>query len=172
MSTLSRHLNQKRGTCGGYISRFEDEVSGVLQLPPEQIYFPNEQRSGLKPVAQYDLEGNLLAVHRSRKHAEQATGVQRFFISACCSGDQKTAGGFMWKDYAEGQGKIQPYSREWAGKQNGKPVKCYDKKTGEFICQFPSIREAAEKTNGRGSSIGGAIRRNGTSGGFRWKFAE
>lgn len=172
MPTLSRHLNQKRGTCGGYIARFEDEVRDVAQLPEEQIYFQNEQRNGLRPVSQFDLEGNLLAVHRSRKHAEEATGIPAEQISSCCVGLQKTAGGFMWKNFESGVEKIDPYSREYPGKLNAKKVNCYDKKTGAFLCSYHSLKEAAEKTGIRDCSIGGAIRRNGTSGGFRWKFAE
>lgn len=172
MPTLSRHLNQKRGTCGGYIARFEEEVHDLKQLPTEQIYFPNEQRNGRRAVSQFDLEGNLLAVHRSRKHAANVTGVSRNQISTCCMGQQKTAGGFMWKDYVEGETKIPPYSRILPGKMNAKAVECYDKKTGKLICRYSSIREAAEKTNRRESSIGGAIRRKGTSGGFCWKFAD
>ena len=172
MPTLSRHLNNKRGTCGGYIARFEDEVSKVTHLPESEIYFPNEQRSGLRPVAQYDLEGNLLAVHRSRKHAEQATGVPAPLISSCCSEIQKTAGGFMWKDYLEGETKIPPYAPILPGKMNAKAVECYDRKTGKLLSRYSSIREAAEETSGRASSIGCAIRRNGTSGGYRWKFAN
>lgn len=172
MPTLSRHLNNKRGTCGGYIARFEDEVSKVTHLPESEIYFPNEQRSGLRPVAQYDLEGNLLAVHRSRKHAEETTGIPRCQISASCIGQQKTAGGFMWKDYVDGQEKIPPLERILSGKLNAKAVNCYDKKTGAFLCSYHSLREAAEKTGIRDSSIGCAIRRKGTSGGLRWEFAE
>lgn len=104
--TLSAHLNQRRGTCGGYIARFEDEVPNVEQLTEEQIYFPNEQRNGLRPVAQYDLEGDLLAVHRSRKHAEQATGIPACQISSCCIGAQKTAGGYIWRNIMPYEGRL------------------------------------------------------------------
>lgn len=172
MPTLSRHLNQKRGTCGGYIARFEDEVPNVEQLTEEQIYFPNEQRNRIRPVAQYDLEGNLLAVHRSRKHAAQATGVSRCLISACCSGEQKMAGGYMWKDYQEGLDKIPAYTRDWAGHQNAKAVNCYDGMTGQYIKTYRSITDAAAEINGCACSIGGAIRRNGKSAGFFWRFAD
>ena len=172
MSTLSRHLNQKRGTCGGYIARFEDEVPGVVQLGEDQIYFPNEQRSGLRPVAQYDKEGNLLAVHRSRKHAEQATGVSRYLISACCSGAQTSAGGFMWRDCQKSPAKIQPYTRDWGGRQNAKAVNCYDGKTREFIKTYRSIEDAASEIGCCGCSIGNAIRRSGTSAGYYWQFAD
>ena len=170
--TLSRHLNNRRGTCGGYIARFEDEVPGVEQLGEDQVYFPNEQRNGLRPVAQYDKEGNLLAVHRSRKHAEMATGIPSCQISACCSGDQTSAGGFMWRDHQEGLDKIQPYTRDLPGRQNAKAVNCYDGETGEYIRTYRSIRDAASETDGCACAIAGAIRRNGKSGGYYWRFAE
>lgn len=50
-----------------------------------------------KPVSQYDVAGNLIAVYASGIAAEQITGIPRYAISKCCVGQRKTAGGYVWK---------------------------------------------------------------------------
>lgn len=54
--------------------------------------------SNSKPVAQYNKDGELLAVFRSRTEAEEITGVQHQCIGRCVRGERKTAGGYIWKD--------------------------------------------------------------------------
>ena len=50
-----------------------------------------------KPVAQYTLEGILVATYPSIKEAERQTGINAVNISYCCKGKLKTAGGYIWK---------------------------------------------------------------------------
>lgn len=50
-----------------------------------------------KPVAQYDLSGNLISIYHSGRHASRITNIFQTAISACCTGKVKTAGGFKWK---------------------------------------------------------------------------
>ncbi len=50
-----------------------------------------------KKVGQYDLQGNLINIYNSRKEASNAVGVDPSSIGKCCNGNQKTAGGFIWK---------------------------------------------------------------------------
>ena len=170
--TLSRHLNNRRGTCGGYIARFTNEVPGLTQLPENQTYFPNEQRSQLRPVGQYDMEGNLLSVHRSRKDAARATGVPQPQISSCCTGCQKSAGGFMWRDFEEGKDKIEPFFREKSEytKSLAKPVSCYIPVDNKPFRSFGSLKEAAREIGISETAIGQSLRSGWKAAGFIWKY--
>lgn len=49
------------------------------------------------PVAQYTLDGKLIAEHLSMKEAERQTGVCTPNIYRCCIGERKTAGGYIWR---------------------------------------------------------------------------
>ena len=49
-----------------------------------------------KSVAQYDTDGNLLAVYPSRREAGRAINMSGETISAAITGRLKTAGGFVW----------------------------------------------------------------------------
>lgn len=52
-----------------------------------------------KPIAQYDLKGNLVAIYPSVKEAWRQTGISRSHISDVANGNPKykTSGGFIWK---------------------------------------------------------------------------
>ncbi len=54
--------------------------------------------SNSKPVAQYNEDGELIAVFKSRTEAEEITGIQHQCIGKCVKGERKTAGGYVWKD--------------------------------------------------------------------------
>lgn len=51
----------------------------------------------IAPVCQYDVSGKLLAEYISARDAGKRTGIDNSYISQCCSGRYKTAGGFIWK---------------------------------------------------------------------------
>lgn len=50
-----------------------------------------------KPVSQYTKDGEWIADYPSAMHAKKATGVSNCSIAACCKGQLKSAGGFVWK---------------------------------------------------------------------------
>jgi len=50
-----------------------------------------------RPVAQYSINGDLIAVYESRKEATQKTGVAGSGISLVIRGKNRTAGGFIWR---------------------------------------------------------------------------
>jgi len=54
-------------------------------------------RKRSKVISQYDLENNLIKEYKSQNQASRETGVRQGDISACCTGKQKTAGGYVWK---------------------------------------------------------------------------
>lgn len=51
----------------------------------------------LKPVLQYDLEGNFIKEYFSITEASRQIGGSQSKISACIAGQQKTSSGFIWK---------------------------------------------------------------------------
>lgn len=53
-------------------------------------------KSKEKPVAQYGLDGVLIAVYDSGRKAAIATGTQAGHISKVCKHQRSTAGGFIW----------------------------------------------------------------------------
>ena len=47
-------------------------------------------------VAQYTKDGYLVKIWDSQTEASEATGVPQSYISHCCYGRMKLAGGFKW----------------------------------------------------------------------------
>lgn len=50
-----------------------------------------------KPVAQYTLDGVLVATFPNAKTASEVTGAGRSYISKVCLGKARTSGGYVWK---------------------------------------------------------------------------
>lgn len=50
-----------------------------------------------KPVAQYTLDGILVAVYPSAREAAKQTGLLQGHITECCQGKLKKHGGFIWR---------------------------------------------------------------------------
>ena len=57
----------------------------------------NILKNGIKPVMQFDLEGNYIATYESAKQAEEITGVKRCTISNVLCGRRNKAGGYVWR---------------------------------------------------------------------------
>ena len=166
--TLGRHLTARHGTCGGFISRYTAEVDGVMQLPANEIYFVNEQRSQLRPVAQYDLNGQLLGVFKSIKAAATAIDARPSDISSCLSGEQRTAYGFMWRYAQDAPENIEAYRRVSA---RAKPVGQYEIKTMTKLKVYPSIIAAATELGVNASTLqSAACGRSKTSCGYIWRY--
>lgn len=53
-----------------------------------------------KRVAQYSLQGDLIAIYESVTQASTVTGIGRSAIGQCCNKKSKTSGGYIWK-YAD-----------------------------------------------------------------------
>lgn len=54
-----------------------------------------------KPIAQFDLNNNLINVFNSAKTASLETGTLRSKICLCCKGKRNKTNGFRWKYYEE-----------------------------------------------------------------------
>lgn len=60
-----------------------------------------KNKKGFKPVLQYDMRGNFIAIFESTASAAKATGCYQGAISNNCVGRAKSAGGYRWA-YASG----------------------------------------------------------------------
>lgn len=86
------------------------EFQKLLEKKREDKAKTNERTAGqstnARAVVQMDMEGNTIAVFESMTAAGNATGIDKIYISNCCSPfrKQKTAGGYKWR-YAEKEEK-------------------------------------------------------------------
>lgn len=56
-----------------------------------------KKRGKIKPVAQYTLDGELVAVYKNQVEAANATGISRYSISDVLRDRTFTAGGYIWR---------------------------------------------------------------------------
>lgn len=81
---------RNNGSCQGYF------WTDTANKPQNTTKLKNQRK-----VGQYDLQGNLLNIFNSRKEAAQTIGIDASGIGKCCSGRQKTSGGYIWKDMSK-----------------------------------------------------------------------
>ena len=55
------------------------------------------RRCNMKPINQYDLDGNFVAKHESIRQAANALGICEQSISACLRGKTRLAGNYVWR---------------------------------------------------------------------------
>lgn len=173
IGAMSRHCTQARGTCGGYIFRYSEDVKGKEKLDESEIYSPNEQRNCWTPVAQYDLDGNKLAEFKAISFAEKSTGIKTSDIANVLNGSQKTAHGFMWRYAEDAPDKIEPYksNRGKSRRKNMKDFSRYDRETGKRLGTYYSIAGAAREFGVSYAAIANALKgKMPTAAGFIWKY--
>ena len=107
--------------------------------------------------------GEVVKIWNSIKEAVKALG-GKGDLSDCCSGKRKTAYGYKWC-YAEDE---EPPI--YKGRSNEKPILQYDK-SGNFIREWQSIKNASESLNINDGSISGCCSgKQNSAGGFVWKY--
>lgn len=89
----------------------------------------------IRPIYQFDLQGNYIAYYKNLTEASEATGISTKDISNASTGHQSQAGGYYWNykkrfDYKAPTQKI--------------AVACY-KDDGTFIKSFTSMKQAADE---------------------------
>lgn len=84
-ANVTKCCNHKVRMVGGYVWRFEGDLT------------PPKYKKGNKIVIQYDLNGNYLNEYKNANTAGTLTNSNSSYISLCCQGKAKTAGGFIWK---------------------------------------------------------------------------
>ena len=85
-AAIIENCSQKRKSAYGFIWRYKEN-------PLEKNFIYKKEKS-TKPVIQYDLQGNFIKEWSSLNEARKCIQGD---IQACCSGKQKTAGGYIWK---------------------------------------------------------------------------
>lgn len=83
---------------------FQKLLKTKRELKEQANEATKDRTNAARAVVQMDLEGKVIAIYPSMTKAEEATGINKIYISNCCDPlrRQKTAGGYKWK-YAERQ---------------------------------------------------------------------
>jgi len=81
-----RNLNFKKG--------INHKSHGILKGPRSYEHNVNIRETHLKSILQYDLKDNFIKEWKGIVEAEKFI---KGDIGACCRGNQKTSGGFIWK---------------------------------------------------------------------------
>jgi hypothetical protein len=141
----------------------------------------------MKPVLQYDLEGNFIKEYESIVQAMEMTKIKSIFENASGykNNKVKTAGGFVWIYKEQFNNSILEQKLKIAkspksptpenakiniSKNLMKPVLQYDLE-GNFIKEWPSIKHISEHYKIHSSNIGNCCRgTQQTSCGYKWKF--
>lgn len=173
--SLWGHINSRRGTRGGMMFRFKDDVGDIEKLPEDQIYKKFEQRLvrdenswHSTPVTIFDAKtGERVADFSCIKHAKEAIGGDP---SKNLCGLSKTTNGYICR-----------YSRDVIGvdklpaeelpikKPNGKEIRQFDY-MGNLIGVYPSAREAERQTGISFKTISlCANHKTQSAGGFVWR---
>lgn len=83
-------------SAGGYMWRFGEDRRDISPYPSRR----KASSKRMKKVLQFDKNNVLINEFDSMEIASLKTGVRASCISACCRGETKTAGGYIWR-YAE-----------------------------------------------------------------------
>jgi NUMOD4 motif/NUMOD1 domain len=127
-----------------------------------------------RKVTQYNLKGKRIACYYTIAEAARKTGVTQSDIHAVLKNDQRSAGGFIWK---EGFGKSTIdvkgllTGEAWRAFRLQKQVVQCDSK-GKIISTFESVKAAAAYIGLVPVSISSAIKSGRQSRGFYWRFAK
>ena len=125
-----------------------------------------------RKIKQYDKNGNFLKEYDSLEIACKSVGLRGVQLKASCEGRSKSAGGFMWRySNLEKRKKIEAYKRRDVGIKPRR-VKQYDK-TGKFLREYTSAREAAEVIGVKTVNIFASCQgKQKTAGGYIWKYVK
>lgn len=175
--SLWGHINSRRGTRGGMMFRFKDDVGDIEKLPEDQIYKKFEQRLvrdenswHSTPVTIFDAKtGERVADFSCIKHAKEAIGGDP---SKNLCGLSKTTNGYICRYSIDviGVDKL-PAEELPTKKPNGKEIRQFDY-MGNLIGVYPSAREAERQTGVSFKTISlCANHKTQSAGGFVWRLA-
>ena len=116
-----------------------------------------------RPVYAFSTSGELKHTFLSIKEAAKDVACSAGNIVWCCKGKYKTAGGFVWSYTNVFPGFV------LAANSNAQQIDCY-LPSGDFVCTYPTITQAAQITGIDQSSISNSIRQitQVAAGGFIW----
>lgn len=186
---ISRVINKKATSAGGYQwkrvsdnSKMEPVLphcarirknSKEIPLETREVKKKREQESRGIKIEQYDLNGNLIAIHPSLHETARQSGVNIRGISFCCSGKYKQCNGFQFKKSGSSKAiyrNLLP-SGEYISKFNvatkGKPVGGFNERD-ELVEKYDSKRQAEKAHNAYG--LINNIKSNTKRFGLYWRF--
>lgn len=143
-----------------YIQMYDSFVEGYNQTSGGDGCYGQE-----KPVYQYDLDGNFVAVYASVAEAARCLNVQKQLIYKACWKQLKTAAGFQWRNDPTDIPVKTTFGQ-------GKRIYQYDL-DGNYIRDFPSIIAASKELNVDYNSFKKVLRGSQkTAGGFQWSLEK
>ncbi len=94
LKTISPSSERKK-TAGGFIWLLQRDDNKALEIATTI----NQARIAYKnlPVLQYSIDGVFIKRYASSGEAERLNGIAQSKVGACCRGERKTAGGYVWK---------------------------------------------------------------------------
>jgi hypothetical protein len=121
----------------------------------------SNKNKGIKPVLQYDLNGNFIKEWSSITEAEINLNLCRGRISSCCRYINKTADKFIWRFKDD---PITNINFKLSTHKNSIPILQYDL-NGNFIKEYESVASAIKQTKIKGilNNISGRAK---TAGGY------
>lgn len=171
---VTSHCKKGTGTLKGHICHYHDDTQGRTQLPKEMVFSFKENRKGYRPVAQYDLEGNLIKIYPSMKEAAKETKTLHSEISACLRADGRvSAGGYMWRDGRNAPERIEPsrYGNAEEAKKHCLPVLKINKFDNKDVTRYESLTEAAKAENVSKTTLTRFIRNGSKRRPYIWQYA-
>lgn len=178
VGSISTNATSKTGTIMSHICRYVEDVGDLQQLPKEQIYHAHENRSALKPVCAYDLEGQFAGRFHSVSGASKSLGIRAADISSVLSGRRNLAHNYQFR-YDNGSDENIAPARKRGELSHGsshyaaKPIVQYDPVTLSEIARYPTTIAAANAIGSGSSCLFRALHGQAkTAKGFIWRFAD
>ena len=175
-TNISGNLCRGRGTCGGYIFKYAEDVVGKDRLPEEMVYSPNEQRLvrggnswHSHPVILYDKKtGFRVKDFDCIKSASEFAGVDVYWSF---SGRDQYSGDYICRSYEKYKDVARLPKCELPKKIVNccKPVSQFDF-NGNLLKTYPSARQAERETGVSCKVISMCLKKKcHSAGGFVWR---
>ena len=139
-----------------YINMYQSFIEGYNQTSGGEGCYGQE-----KPVYQYDLDGNFVAIYSSAAEAARQMNTQVQNIYKACWKENKTAAGFQWRNDPTDIPQPTTFGQ-------GKRVYQYDL-NGNYIQSYASLMEASQQTGIDYSTLKNAVKgARKTAGHYQW----
>ncbi len=171
-SSINQVLNGSQLKAGKFIWRYGD---GPAEIDLTDYWEKGRREAALKrrkPVTQYSLQGDRIAVYPGIVEASHKTNISYTLISRCANGEINSAKGFIWRK-GHGQKRISVrhiMHREKFFAGNRKQVAQYTL-NGKHLSTYESVKKAAEITGIHPTSISAAaLGKYSHTQGYVWKY--
>lgn len=137
-----------------------------------ELWYDTHQESKCKRVSQYTRNGALLKTWNSVREAGRSFNINGSLISQCCSGNRKTAAGYIWKYENEELTQDEIYLRNKKIFSQKKHVLQYSK-DGILINEYMDVSSASLSTGVNSTNIYQCCRYDKKcAGGYIWRYVD